>query len=121
MDGIEKLLKTSFAGAANQLTQLYPLLCSTKKPTLFIYLFINSFILYLFIYHIFFLYYFYLTGTGYVTSLQQQKQSYITGYTAAIESIIDFASDSGSDIIKVSFRNLNSLSNIHNFTKPLHL
>jgi hypothetical protein len=58
MESIEKLLKTSFAGAANQLTQLY------------------------------------------VTSLQQQKHSYLAGYTAAMEIVIDFVRDSNSGVIK---------------------
>jgi len=54
MEGIEKLLKTSFAGAANQLTQLY------------------------------------------VTSLQQQRQSYLAGYGAAMECVMDFVRSSNS-------------------------
>eukprot|EP00026_Physarum_polycephalum_P013771 Phypoly_transcript_14211.p1 GENE.Phypoly_transcript_14211~~Phypoly_transcript_14211.p1 ORF type:complete len:285 (+),score=76.72 Phypoly_transcript_14211:111-965(+) len=59
MEGIEKLLKTSFAGAANQLTQLY------------------------------------------VTSLQQQKQSYLAGHSAAIESVMDFVQSTNSSTIRV--------------------
>jgi hypothetical protein len=58
MESIEKLLKTSFAGAANQLTQLY------------------------------------------VTSLQQQKHSYLAGYNAAMEIVIDFVRDSNSGVIR---------------------